>query len=29
MYGDVRFAVIDHLEALPMRLPRIYQRLTT
>jgi nitric oxide reductase activation protein len=29
MYGDIQFAVIDHLEALPMRLPRIYQRLTT
>jgi len=29
MYGDVQYAVIDHLEALPMRLPRIYQRLTT
>jgi hypothetical protein len=29
MYGDVQFAVIDYLEALPMRLPRIYQRLTT
>lgn len=29
MYGDVQFAVIDHLEALPTRLPRIYQRLTT
>jgi nitric oxide reductase NorD protein len=29
MYGDVQFAVVDHLEALPMRLPRIYQRLTT
>ena len=29
MYGDVQFAVIDHLEALPKRLPRIYQRLTT
>ncbi|MEO8339661.1 MAG: VWA domain-containing protein [Nitrospirota bacterium] len=29
MYGDVQFSVIDHLEALPMRLPRIYQRLTT
>ncbi len=28
MYGDVQFAVIDHIEALPMRLPRIYQRLT-
>lgn len=29
MYGDVQFTVIDRLEALPMRLPRIYQRLTT
>ncbi len=29
MYGDVQFAVIDHLEALPKRLPRIYSRLTT
>lgn len=29
MYGDVQFAVIDHLEDLPKRLPRIYQRLTT
>ncbi len=29
MYGDVQFAVIDHLEALPKRLPKIYQRLTT
>jgi len=29
MYGDVQFIVIDHIEALPMRLPRIYQRLTT
>jgi nitric oxide reductase activation protein len=29
MYGDVQFAAIDRLEALPMRLPRIYQRLTT
>ena len=29
MYGDVQFAVIDHIEALPMRLPRIYQRMTT
>ncbi|NOT21206.1 MAG: VWA domain-containing protein [Nitrospiraceae bacterium] len=28
MYGDVQFAVIDRLEALPLRLPRIYQRLT-
>lgn len=29
MYGDVRFAVIDRAEALPSKLPRIYQRLTT
>ena len=29
MYGDVQFAVIDHIEALPKRLPKIYQRLTT
>ena len=29
MYGDVQFAVIDHLETLPKRLPKIYQRLTT
>lgn len=29
MYGDVQFAVIDRLETLPRRLPRIYQRLTT
>ncbi len=29
MYGDVQFAVIDHLESMPKRLPRIYQRLTT
>ena len=29
MYGDVQFAVIDHIEDLPKRLPRIYQRLTT
>ena len=29
MYGDVQFAVIDRVEALPSRLPRIYQRLTT
>jgi hypothetical protein len=28
MYGDVRFLVIDHIGALPERLPRIYQRLT-
>ncbi|HXC66527.1 MAG TPA: nitric oxide reductase activation protein NorD, partial [Nitrospiraceae bacterium] len=29
MYGDVQFMVIDHVEALPLRLPRIYQQLTT
>lgn len=29
MYGDVQFVIIDHLEALPKRLPKIYQRLTT
>lgn len=29
MYGDVRYVVIDRVEALPMRLPRVYQRLTT
>jgi nitric oxide reductase activation protein len=28
MYGDVRYLVIDRVEALPERLPRIYQRLT-
>lgn len=28
MYGDVRFMVIDCVEALPERLPRIYHRLT-
>ncbi|MGH7230441.1 MAG: nitric oxide reductase activation protein NorD [Nitrospiraceae bacterium] len=28
MYGDVRFTVIDHVEALPERLPRVYHRLT-
>lgn len=28
MYGDVRFLVIDHIEQLPERLPRLYQRLT-
>ncbi|MEC4890842.1 MAG: VWA domain-containing protein [Nitrospira sp.] len=28
MYGDVQFAVIDRVEALPAKLPRIYQRLT-
>ncbi len=29
MYGDVNFLVIDRIAALPERLPRIYQRLTT
>ena len=29
MYGDVHYTVIDRVEALPARLPRIYQRLTT
>jgi nitric oxide reductase NorD protein len=29
MYGDVRFLIIDRAEALPERLPRVYQRLTT
>jgi len=29
MYGDVRFAVIDSVAALPARLPAIYRRLTT
>jgi len=28
MYGDVQFAVIDRVESLPSRLPKIYQRLT-
>jgi nitric oxide reductase activation protein len=28
MYGDVRFLVIDHVNRLPERLPRIYHRLT-
>jgi nitric oxide reductase activation protein len=28
MYGDVRFLVIDQVERLPERLPRIYHRLT-
>ncbi|MFO0731234.1 MAG: VWA domain-containing protein [Nitrospiraceae bacterium] len=28
MYGDVRFVVIDRLEGLPEKLPRIYHRLT-
>lgn len=29
MYGDVRYTVIDRVEALPAKLPRIYQKLTT
>ena len=29
MYGEVRYAVIDSVEALPSRLPAIYRRLTT
>ncbi len=29
MYGDVQYTVIDHVETLPIRLPRLYQRLTT
>lgn len=29
MYGDVHYTVIDRVEALPTRLPRIYQRLTS
>ncbi len=29
MYGDVNFLVIDRVAALPERLPRVYQRLTT
>jgi hypothetical protein len=28
MYGDVQYVVIDRVDALPSRLPRIYQRLT-
>ena len=28
MYGDVRFVVIDRVEGLPEKLPRIYHRLT-
>ncbi len=28
MYGDVQYAVIDRIESLPSKLPRIYQRLT-
>jgi len=29
MYGDVRYTVIDRVEALPAKLPRIYQRVTS
>jgi nitric oxide reductase activation protein len=29
MYGQVEYTVIDRVESLPRRLPRIYQRLTT
>ncbi len=29
MYGDVNFLIIDQVAALPERLPRVYQRLTT
>ena len=29
MYGDVEYTVIDRVESLPGRLPRIYQRLAT
>ncbi len=29
MYGEVGFVVIDDVNALPIRLPRIYQRLTS
>ena len=29
MYGEVRYAIIDSVEALPARLPAIYRRLTT
>lgn len=29
MYGDVQYLVIDRIAALPERLPRVYQRLTT
>lgn len=28
MYGDVQFSVIDRVESLPSRLPKLYQRLT-
>jgi nitric oxide reductase NorD protein len=29
MYGDVQYAVIDQVDVLPSRLPRLYQRLTS
>ena len=29
MYGEVEYAVIDRVESLPGRLPRIYRRLAT
>lgn len=29
MYGDVRYTVIDRIETLPLRLPRIYKQLAT
>jgi nitric oxide reductase NorD protein len=29
MYGDVQYTVIDRVESLPLKLPRIYQRVTT
>ena len=29
MYGDVHYTVIDRVDALPMKLPRIYQQLAT
>jgi nitric oxide reductase activation protein len=28
MYGDVQYLVVDRVDALPAKLPRIYQRLT-
>jgi nitric oxide reductase activation protein len=29
MYGDVEYAVIDRVESLPAKLPKIYLRLAT
>jgi nitric oxide reductase activation protein len=29
MYGDVCYLIIDRVESLPERLPRIYKTLTT